>query len=157
MVRLHVVARNCMNPKCLNITINPKFCSRSCAVTVNNVTAPKRSVEGLCECGVPIPSARTFCKTCLPKRRRKDPKPPYHYKKDFVRKRKLKALAYLGGVCVECGTTQNLQFDHISPKFHGTRYQGARGRMDEAPVCGTGRCRFESCRARWMRPKFDSW
>lgn len=30
-------------------------------------------------------------------------------------KLKAKALAHLGGVCVVCGTTEKLQFDHIDP------------------------------------------
>lgn len=30
--------------------------------------------------------------------------------------RKLEAIELLGGVCVRCGTTENLQFDHIDPE-----------------------------------------
>lgn len=29
--------------------------------------------------------------------------------------RKAECLAYLGGACVRCGTTKNLEFDHIEP------------------------------------------
>lgn len=31
--------------------------------------------------------------------------------------RRAEAIALLGGKCVECGTTENLQFDHIDPKL----------------------------------------
>lgn len=38
------------------------------------------------------------------------------YKRDRKNRHHERALAYLGGRCVECGATENLQFDHIDPK-----------------------------------------
>lgn len=37
------------------------------------------------------------------------------YMKTYSAKRRLKALAYLGGVCVACGTTDDLEIDHVDP------------------------------------------
>lgn len=37
------------------------------------------------------------------------------YKKQWHDRRKQKAIDILGGGCVVCGTTDNLEFDHIDP------------------------------------------
>lgn len=37
------------------------------------------------------------------------------YMKDYYRRRSEKAIAYLGGSCVTCNATVNLEFDHIDP------------------------------------------
>lgn len=37
------------------------------------------------------------------------------YFKEYYEARKTRARDYLGGVCVQCGTDQNLEFDHIDP------------------------------------------
>lgn len=56
-----------MNPGCLNDTDNPKFCSKSCAATVNNYKYPKRFLEGHCkECGKPISARLVYCIECFP-------------------------------------------------------------------------------------------
>lgn len=34
----------------------------------------------------------------------------------FMDKKRQKALDFLGGKCVECGSTEDLHFDHIDPK-----------------------------------------
>ena len=39
-----------------------------------------------------------------------------NYMKERYKKRKEFALAYLGGKCARCGTTENLEFDHIDRK-----------------------------------------
>ena len=41
-------------------------------------------------------------------------------KREYCKKRKELCLEYLGGKCVKCGTTHNLQFDHI--KREGKKY-----------------------------------
>lgn len=38
------------------------------------------------------------------------------YMKNRWLKRRNKAVEYLGGVCVVCNTTENLEFDHIKPE-----------------------------------------
>lgn len=38
------------------------------------------------------------------------------YQRAWEKKRADEALALLGGVCVVCGTAENLDFDHIDPK-----------------------------------------
>ena len=40
--------------------------------------------------------------------------------KEKRRENKIKCIEYLGGKCVKCGTTHNLQFDHI--KREGKKY-----------------------------------
>ncbi len=42
-------------------------------------------------------------------------------KREYSKKRKELCLEYLGGKCVVCGTTHNLQFDHI--KREGKKYE----------------------------------
>ena len=37
------------------------------------------------------------------------------YHREYYRKRRQKLLDYLGGVCVECGSSENLHIDHIDP------------------------------------------
>lgn len=37
------------------------------------------------------------------------------YHRKYWKKRRQKIIDYLGGVCVKCGTTEDLQFDHIKP------------------------------------------
>lgn len=58
---------------CEKETKNPKYCSRSCAVTVHNKIAPKRKLTGFCrDCQGKIPGGRNaFCKQCW-KNRQKD-------------------------------------------------------------------------------------
>jgi hypothetical protein len=36
---------------------------------------------------------------------------------EWVRKRKRRAIEYLGNKCVVCGTSANLEFDHIDPSL----------------------------------------
>lgn len=54
---------------CGKETINPKYCSRSCAATANNKVQVKRSLEGTCHsCACPIRSSRKYCKECFTRR-----------------------------------------------------------------------------------------
>lgn len=56
--------------RCGSKTANKKYCSRSCAVSVNNVKSPKRVKEGTCrECDETIPKQRTYCDVCFANRR----------------------------------------------------------------------------------------
>jgi 5-methylcytosine-specific restriction endonuclease McrA len=38
------------------------------------------------------------------------------WQRDYKKKRRQKIKDYLGGKCVGCGTTENLQFDHIDKR-----------------------------------------
>lgn len=47
-------------------TMNPQYCSSSCAATVNDEKYPKRFPEGEClGCRVAISKARSYCNECL--------------------------------------------------------------------------------------------
>jgi hypothetical protein len=35
---------------------------------------------------------------------------------EYYRERRRQAIEYLGGKCVKCGSTDDLQFDHVDPK-----------------------------------------
>lgn len=51
---------------CHKKTKNPKFCSKSCSVTYNNILSPKRTALGSCKfCNVKISKSRTFCNSCF--------------------------------------------------------------------------------------------
>lgn len=53
---------SCLN--CNAETINPKFCSRSCAASYNN-KIPKRNKTKTCKkCGTLIITSRTYCPDC---------------------------------------------------------------------------------------------
>lgn len=41
---------------------------------------------------------------------------PTHASQYYRAKNRAKALAYLGGKCKSCGTTEKLEFDHINPE-----------------------------------------
>ena len=50
---------------CGSPTLNPKFCSRSCAASSNNAESPKRALESLCGCGNKRSSWRSkLCDDC---------------------------------------------------------------------------------------------
>lgn len=52
--------------KCNKVTDNPKFCSRSCSASYNNIKFPKRLPEGNCKkCDKIILASRTYCKRCF--------------------------------------------------------------------------------------------
>jgi hypothetical protein len=52
---------------CDKETINPKFCSRSCAAKANNKLYPKRKPENTCiNCGGLISTKWIYCKECSP-------------------------------------------------------------------------------------------
>ena len=54
--------------QCGTVTLNPKFCGKSCAARYNNQFTPKRKKSKLCKsCPQLICSSRTFCKDCYSK------------------------------------------------------------------------------------------
>lgn len=61
-----LLSMNCLN--CMSETNNPKFCSKSCAATFNNLKgeANRRKPEGSCrECKNPITTRKTWCDECI--------------------------------------------------------------------------------------------
>lgn len=50
---------------CGSLTLNPKFCNRSCAAKHNNRMFPKRKQQTECkDCGAPIKTQRVRCQSC---------------------------------------------------------------------------------------------
>jgi hypothetical protein len=124
--------RVCIRPECLaEFEVKPsdpkKYCSSSCAAKVTNTTSPKRGVEGTCFiCDASIPSSRKYCadhrlvaKVLTPEEQEVRRIEYNSYMRDRYRsvypERKAKALELLGGSCVHCGTTSDLDFDHVDP------------------------------------------
>lgn len=126
--------------KCTNCkkeTSNPKFCSRSCAATVNNATVCKRKPEGSCLiCKKPIPTRLKYCsnkcrlvkvtfcsKHQLVRIKRKGggtycPKCSSKRVAEFRRKNKKRCIEFLGGKCLKCGyrnCPDALEFHHRNP------------------------------------------
>src|ERR1700733_8093811 len=44
-----------------------------------------------------------------------DPAARWNYQPEWMARRREKGLALLGGKCVRCGSTRDLEFDHIDP------------------------------------------
>jgi hypothetical protein len=58
---------NCL--QCTKETVNPKFCSMSCAAKFNNASNPKRVLSKKCKtCPTKIRSNRSYCKSCRAER-----------------------------------------------------------------------------------------
>lgn len=65
--------RPCANPACSKPTLNPRFCSKSCAATVNNSASPKRRPESVCSgCHTPVRSGVRLCSECLSRKREEE-------------------------------------------------------------------------------------
>lgn len=60
--------RKCAYDKCGNATENPKYCSRSCAATVNNLTPKRVKKVVFCKsCSVELNRTdRSYCAKCWP-------------------------------------------------------------------------------------------
>lgn len=74
--------RSCLSHTCANVfTVSvksdpKKYCSRSCAASVNNTSSPKRKPEGSCKiCNTPIPNSYVHCDEHMSKNLPKIPKP----------------------------------------------------------------------------------
>lgn len=62
---------NCLH--CHKNTKNDKFCSRSCAASLNNKIHPKRKPENVCiVCNIPIVKRRKYCPSCFYEHNHKD-------------------------------------------------------------------------------------
>ncbi len=103
--------------ECGHITSNPKFCNRSCAAIYNNRKYPKRELlpNKFCKCGNRKSGSAGICKKCT-----KDSPDVKRLKRRALRiKRYSKVISEwierLGGKCVQCSTTEDLEFDHIDP------------------------------------------
>lgn len=70
------------------------------------------------------------------------------YQVAYYRKRIGKLFTILGGVCVDCGTKYNLEFDHINPKTKSFNVStAARSKKWELVVVEAKKCklRCKSC------------
>lgn len=144
----------CQNPICNKIfqgrPSTRKYCSRSCSTTVNNSVYPRSKSKTLncSECGVELTTTqkRTKCGSCYFKSRSvccvvcsAPTKTDYKgclncIKKISYRVLIMEARECLGGKCVKCGTTENLQFDHVDPAtklFRITKWRKVKASVEE--------------------------
>ena len=104
-----------------------KYCTQSCAAKVNNRLVKKRNKEGCCKfCKKEISASRTYCKECFNGNswRKKAVDEVTRKKQVLIRvaswrqRTKVKAVAYMGGSCKNCGynnCTRALTFHHLNP------------------------------------------
>lgn len=64
---------------------------------------------GSCSCPEGSVSLKNKCRECQNEYAR-------DYQRQRYEQRKIEALSLLGGVCVDCGSDEDLQFDHVDPK-----------------------------------------
>ena len=65
-------------------------------------------MEKECKCGRGPTISRHGCRSCHNEYARE-------YQRNRYEERRTQAVEILGGVCVDCGTTDNLEFDHVDP------------------------------------------
>lgn len=86
----------------------------------------------------------------------KDP----NYMKEYMRKRRKnrrdKLISLLGGKCVDCGTTESLEFDHLDPKTKRFEIADAKDGpedllTEEAKLCALrcSKCHQKKTRDKW--------
>lgn len=115
-----------------------KYCSRSCAATVNNSKVPKRKPQGACkECGAKISTSLTYCSESCRRASRPSPtckvcggdgvvgrgmcREHYNsymakYMTDRYHRRRQNFIDSRGGRCEKCGGAEGLEIDHIEPE-----------------------------------------
>lgn len=112
---------------CDKQTTNPKFCSKSCAASYNNMMYVKRKRTKKCKgCDNMVRSNRVNCDSCIAKgsiseltvgevRRWKSHKHP-SWAHAYVRQRaRHKYSKDLMGKCLHCGYSKHLELCHIKP------------------------------------------
>jgi hypothetical protein len=124
-------------PNCKNLTANPKFCTRSCAVTYNNKARPKRKrKQRFCKhCNRDITEylgRRTTCDNCNPNNIDWESttigelKTRYGYQKHTrVRSLARQKYGHLTTECSECGYSNHIHICHI---------QAINSFPDETPI-----------------------
>lgn len=115
--------------KCLNCnkeTVNPKFCSKSCAAIYNNKKFPKRKKISKCiECGQLVTSRRKYCQDCLIKKQKESDNKTLeevmydkHHKSSnwaLVRSRARVIMSKELQICCKCGYDKHVEVAHIKP------------------------------------------
>jgi 5-methylcytosine-specific restriction endonuclease McrA len=110
-------------PTCGQETRNPKFCSRSCAASHNNVLVPKRRLGGICSvCGLLIPRRHRYCREHRPNRpldrsqpigtvadRSEHPACRYARLRQDARRQYVQAFPYR---CSRCGYDKHIEVCH---------------------------------------------
>lgn len=110
--------------KCTQPTKNPKYCSRSCAASMNNHIHQKRELQGSClHCHKPIKKSRKYCKDCSPKLRGditiQEAIYLNHHKSSAYALIRTRARAIAKqhnmNTCIECGYSKHVEIAHIQP------------------------------------------
>ena len=108
---------------CQKETTNPKFCSRSCSTSFNNLLTPKRKREKKCrKCGTPICTSHVHCENCMHKMvdyTLSEAIYENHHRSSafaLVRTRARKVAKELGySACKNCGYDKHIEVCHIKP------------------------------------------
>jgi hypothetical protein len=114
---------NCL--ACGASTMNPKFCSRSCAAKFNNQQFVKREKQRFfChKCGSPARYRRKYCERCNPMNGADWSTRTLAFARSFLdyhaRIRQLARKVYYGSgrpaKCVNCGYSKHFEICHIKP------------------------------------------
>jgi len=106
---------------CKQKTVNPKFCSRSCAAKETNKVPKRKAKQHLClSCGDLIKSRRTKCDTCLTPKDMNLEQAIYskHHKSSafaLVRSRARASVKEEKQICEFCGYDKHVEVCHIKP------------------------------------------
>ena len=112
---------------CERETTNPKYCSRSCAASVNNKLSPKRTKTLKCStdgCDTYVAAGYTYCAPCfkliteVKDMALVDAIYERHHKSSayaLVRSRARKSVRDEPKVCVKCGYDKHVEVCHIKP------------------------------------------
>lgn len=110
--------------KCNNCgkeTNNPKYCSRSCAGTINSSIYPKRiKKKYYCvTCNMEVPSRRKYCDSCrFPDMKLSEAMYTKHHKSSayvLVRTRARSVVKHRLQVCFNCGYDKHVEVCHKKP------------------------------------------
>ena len=102
-------------------TINPKYCSRSCAAKINNLVPKRKRRTNLCAtCSLPAEPSRKFCNACFLQEPKdmtlKDAMYDHLHKSSafaLIRSRARAATKDRVQKCAHCGYSRHVQCCHI--------------------------------------------
>lgn len=86
----------------------------------------------------------------------KDPNYMKEYMRNRRKSRRDKLISLLGGKCVDCGATENLEFDHLDPKLKNFEIADAKDGPENILVEEAKKCQL-LCRPCHQKKTRDKW